>query len=441
MRTDETRTTDRRKVLASMTFIGLIAIAISITVFAGSWGDGQRADPQPLFALPDNVELSDGTSAWTADKNAGGNSLTNLDTTITFEMDDGSVIFVDGTDIFYVSSDGATTNDLTGAAGGATAGAVFSRSVTINAPTNVIVFRPVFTNLPVVNITIEDVGQDHGVDIIDVFSNRVIFTVRNTNNIPLFSNMTAHIVAWEETSDFYQSLNALTFDGVDEYVAVPDDDVLDFGTATDFSITLWMKMGAEADFVSLINKQDANNFDNSGWSVLASGGGMRMLQFRIGSGGTNTQNDHLNGTVDLGDDNWHFCAITVKRGVVIATYVDGALDCPTTSLSGFGGTMNNAEELWFGRRKLTASDGFFTGTMDNVNIFNIALTSLQVQEMYNAGEPSDPDTISTEADRVGSWSLGDPPDLFNDLNDTINTNDGNGVNMAIGNIVTDTPTP
>lgn len=63
--------------------------------------------------LSANVDLLDGMRAWTDNHNAGGNSLTNLDTTVTFGMDDGSVVFVNGTDIFYVSADGTTTNDLT----------------------------------------------------------------------------------------------------------------------------------------------------------------------------------------------------------------------------------------------------------------------------------------------------------------------------------------
>ena len=49
----------------------------------------------------------------------GNSNIVNLSTFETLKMADGSILFVDGTGIFYVSSDGLTTNDLTATGGAA----------------------------------------------------------------------------------------------------------------------------------------------------------------------------------------------------------------------------------------------------------------------------------------------------------------------------------
>src|SRR5690606_38002549 len=44
--------------------------------------------------------------------------------------------------------------------------------------------------------------------------------------------------------DAIEDSNALSFDGTDDFITVADDNSLDFGTTTDFSISAWFRTSA-----------------------------------------------------------------------------------------------------------------------------------------------------------------------------------------------------
>jgi hypothetical protein len=159
---------------------------------------------------------------------------------------------------------------------------------------------------------------------------------------------------------------ALSFDGIDDYV--------DCGSGPsnydNITVSAWMKTSTEGILVS--NRYSSYSFGT--WYTLSSmdiavgdnsQGGYRLLPFN---------------TTTL-DGNWHHVAYT-KNGTSHAIYVDGLLDLSFTS---------NADISWnnptfIGRRWTKSSSvGWFNGIIDDVRIYDRALSAEEVQQLYQSG--------------------------------------------------------
>jgi hypothetical protein len=83
---------------------------------------------------------------------------------------------------------------------------------------------------------------------------------------------------------------------------------------------------------------------------------------------------------DLGTNitgtGWHHLCLVRSSGT-ITTYLDGS---PVDTDSRAGNVNSNGNDLLIGRN----GNSFFDGKMDELAIWNTALTSTQVSEIYNA---------------------------------------------------------
>ncbi len=154
--------------------------------------------------------------------------------------------------------------------------------------------------------------------------------------------------------------NALWFDGVDDYVEVPDHTTFDFGTEG-FTISVWIKTettGTIPNYTSIVSKTSTE----IGWDLylydnkLAAG--VAAHGFTIGA------EDGLVGTTALNDARWHHVALAMDQhnqtahlyvdGVQEAEYMDPLIDQH----------LNNDFPLMIGA---DVSGNYFKGTMDQLN--------------------------------------------------------------------------
>jgi uncharacterized repeat protein (TIGR01451 family) len=169
---------------------------------------------------------------------------------------------------------------------------------------------------------------------------------------------------------------ALRFDGVDDYVKVPHQPELDFG-AGDFSIDAWIK--AEPNPAHpIVEKWDAPVGSIPGYSFYLFGGKLTFswshtLGVSSVSGGPN-----------IADGQWHHVAVTIRRGSSQGgkLYVDGIL---VQTFDPKAGTVSNTVDLWIGRSRANPTPISFKGVIDEVELFNRALDSTEIQAIYNAG--------------------------------------------------------
>ena len=182
---------------------------------------------------------------------------------------------------------------------------------------------------------------------------------------------------------------ALKFDGIDDKIIVPDD--VELNPATALTIEVWIN--AEAWAVNtwdgcLVCKQATN--PDKGYSLSVGDNGRVDFCHSIDEGWKSVQTAQI-----LEFNSWYHLA-GVYNGSTLKVYVNGVLqgsvDVQGTPTLGTGVDINFAENpTWSGR--------YFTGTMDEIRIWNVARTQEEIQANM-AEELSGP-----EEGLVGYWNM------------------------------------
>ena len=91
-------------------------------------------------------------------------------------------------------------------------------------------------------------------------------------------------------------------------------------------------------------------------------------------------------TTAIGTATWAHVIFT-RSGTTNRFYVNGVLETLASNFTSVGNIDYNADDLWLGQR----NGGFrFNGKLDEIGIWNVALTSAEVTSLYNAGAGFDP---------------------------------------------------
>ncbi|MCK5176788.1 MAG: LamG domain-containing protein, partial [Candidatus Aenigmarchaeota archaeon] len=119
----------------------------------------------------------------------------------------------------------------------------------------------------------------------------------------------------------------------------------------------------------------ANKSEDVPYALSTVGGG----QFLIMVGGT----AHLvNSTTDINDNEWHHVVGTYD-GTTMKIYIDGNLEDTNTDFS--GNLSTNDGNVRIGADYQATPDNFFKGTIDEVLIWNRALSPEEINASYNVG--------------------------------------------------------
>jgi hypothetical protein len=173
---------------------------------------------------------------------------------------------------------------------------------------------------------------------------------------------------WKSDTDCVAG-GCLSFDGVNDYVNVPDSNSLDLGT-NDYSFSFFIK----------------GNYDsNPNYRRVISKGGYPCLEiyftdtsigFQIGNC---TARDSY-GVSKSGILNESFNLYTaVKTSTYVYLYTNGSLVVSAPLLNNYN--VSNNLSLRVGGNGLTE---FFLGNLDDIRIYNRALSAAEVSAIYNA---------------------------------------------------------
>ena len=169
---------------------------------------------------------------------------------------------------------------------------------------------------------------------------------------------------------------ALSFDGVSDYVDTPDNDSLDVSTVVTFSF--WGKRSLEVNQVGIIEKRSGTNTDMA-YSIRDSSGSEIWAQFS--SDGSSFESEASIRDCGFRDSNWTYITVTFNNGSII--YYRNGIQCDTDT-SAQTPIHNSARNLWLGKNSV-GIPGFFSGSLDDVRIYNRALSADEIRQLYNLG--------------------------------------------------------
>lgn len=197
--------------------------------------------------------------------------------------------------------------------------------------------------------------------------------------------------------------NGLQFNGASSYVKITDTPALRFGTA-DVTISAWFKTSTTGVYQFILSKGAFSGPNYPYYAVYIIPG--NKVQFAVSDCGTGICNQDASrqpviSSSVVTDGQWHHVA-GVRKSTGYELYLDGNLEAARSEPArNSDGAIDN---LYIGNQK---DQNYFAGMIDEVKIYNRALTADQVVEDMNSNVTVTPAPIANPGQtdleqRVGS---------------------------------------
>ncbi len=176
------------------------------------------------------------------------------------------------------------------------------------------------------------------------------------------------------TSDRFANENsAYSFNGVDNYIEVPNHNLLGVGAGGNVTVCLWLRT-TNTNPWGAISKYSSGAWPVGGFSISADSGvyfdGRDRHGYRF-SGRAQT---------NLHDGDWHF-AVGMRSCSIWSIWVDGVMEADTDAAD--MSAMDNAFSLIIGASSDGGSiGGYFAGEIDDIRIYMRALDQDEIMSLY-----------------------------------------------------------
>ena len=170
--------------------------------------------------------------------------------------------------------------------------------------------------------------------------------------------------------------SGLTFNGTNSYASVPNY----LGSMNTFSVAMWVKYAASQNTKTIFSNYGKAS---KGWVVGVDDAGSNKIKFFLG-GAT------LLSATALTPGTWYHVVVTYNNGNP-TIYINGAQDSTSASTITFDATYygNDIGRLGNGTQ-------YFNGSLDDLRVYNRALSLSDVQAIYNGGAGTQSGTSSGE---------------------------------------------
>ena len=219
--------------------------------------------------------------------------------------------------------------------------------------------------------------------------------------------------------------SALDFDGSNDAVDCGNQSILDFGT-DDFTISCWVNVGAEDNDEAIFGKGDRGG--TCYFLKIRDGGG--DIKLRLDDGSTQLDPDTDDHPSLYTAPGWHHL-VAMRRTLdnKIHVYVDGVDDQGVLGHgdsdipAGYDLSDTSLHNTYIGAIEDTPLGRFFDGSIDDVAVWNRALTAEEVTYLWNNGDgnttalpepekasnpnPADRTTVDLADATPLSWTVGE----------------------------------
>jgi len=205
-----------------------------------------------------------------------------------------------------------------------------------------------------------------------------ILTLTNTGSTELTLNFST------ESGSVESGLNhALYFDGVDDYVEIPNDPSLQ--VQEEITLEAWINFESGGSYQPRIISKGP---DGCGYEIVTtSTDPSRNIQLRVGPGEIESQEV-------FNENEWYHLALSYDLSS-ICLYINGILD---NSIPASGSLNISSMNLFFGQKSTSAWDKY-KGQLDEIRIWNKARSQFEIKTFMHSG------LTGSESGLVGYWTF------------------------------------
>lgn len=253
----------------------------------------------------------------------------------------------------------------------------------------------------------------------------------NSNNGTMYGSVATLPAALQQSDLSFKSgysPYALSFDGTDDYIDCGTSQLVDFNSS--FTISAWVYITSTASGYDCVYafKGASNAF------VMFFNNGVGYSPISFGSANYPTDLT-IKCATNVTINKWNNIVVVYNgNGIATPSNYTFYIDNTSHTLTNSAGFSDNGNVNYIGRY---ASSHSFTGSLSNISIWNAALTSSQVTEIYSEGIPQNLSNHSAVSSLVSWWQLGSNSSYTNKwiVLDEKGTNNGESVNMDEDDIV------
>ena len=206
---------------------------------------------------------------------------------------------------------------------------------------------------------------------------------------------------------FGNSNSAYSFDGINDFINMPSGASTSLNITSDLSLSFWFKT-TQSNNSGLIGFGDNLNSLNGGFLAAIGNGNSGNP---IGKLTAMTGNIWYTGTNILTDNNWHFACITIS-GNTMSFFIDNILDSQFNNVS-IPASFNGLRAIGARNNGLA---GYFNGLIDDIGVWNRALTPSEVTQLFNQNQCFTNTTVTdTLVINVGQLSYTNPVAYANNI--------------------------
>jgi len=190
-----------------------------------------------------------------------------------------------------------------------------------------------------------------------------------------------HDVTSSDGTPAYQEFEnigySIRFAGASDYLSIPDDDDLSFGSDVAFTISAWVNYDADTGNIIMAKYGTKNEY----FFYIAGGGGYPCLEFYD----TNGKNVNRKTSDNIATDTWKYLTIGYN-GNTLATgiypHIDGSINLGSGYDAGYSSMTASDGALYIGKTFWGDND-FFNGHLDELRIANTNLSNNYIETDYN----------------------------------------------------------
>jgi len=164
---------------------------------------------------------------------------------------------------------------------------------------------------------------------------------------------------------------------VNDYVEVNNPESLNLDSSTDFTFTAWIKAEMiQKAYPAIFGRRNPDPYN--GYILYLHDNGKLSVQLNDGS-----YTNYYSTSDDLPYNAWHHVATTGDRDGYLIFYVDGAPKGQDDISN--KGNIDSTANLFIGWEERNPTDTYFNGTVDDVRIYDRALSAEEIWQLYQQG--------------------------------------------------------